>query len=75
MTRYSLFILAKYVCNFFIIYAPLIFAVCFVVSFERLAKTFQVLKIICGRNSRSYFNLFLIYAVTHDARRYKPSQI
>ena len=59
----------------FIIYATLIFAVRFVVSFERLAKTFQVLKMICGSYSRSYLYLFLIYAVTHDTRKYKPSQI
>ena len=48
----------------FIIYASLIFAVCFVVTFENLTKTFQVLKMICGGYSRSY-----------NARKYKRSQI
>ena len=38
----------------------------FLVTFERLTKTFQFLKMIRGRNSRSYFNLFLIYAVVRD---------
>ena len=38
----------------------------FLVTFERLTKTFQFLKMIRSRNSRSYFNLFLIYAVVRD---------
>ena len=36
------------------------FAVCFVVTFERLAKTFQFFK--------------MIYAVARHAHKYKPSQ-
>ena len=47
-------------------YASLFFAVRFVVTFESLKETFQFLKMICGSYSRSYFNLFLIYAVAHD---------
>ena len=38
----------------------LFFSVRFVRTFERLAKTFQFLKIIHSRYSRSYFNLSLI---------------
>ena len=37
-----------------------IFAVCFVVTFERLAKTFHFFK--------------MIYAVARNAHKYKPSQ-
>ena len=64
----------------FIIYSALsmpslLFAVRFVRTFEKLTKTFQFLKIIQGSYSRSYFNLFLIYAVACDARKYQPSQI
>ena len=56
----------------FIIYSALFtpsFAVYFVRTFERLAKTFQCLKTIYSGYSRSYFNLFLIYAVACDARK------
>ena len=60
---------------FGVIYASLFFAVHFVVTFERLAKTFQFLKMIHGHYSRSYFNLFLIYTVVRDAHIYIPSQI
>ena len=42
------------------------------VTFERLAKTFQFLKMINGSYSRSYFTLFLIYAVAPDTRKYIP---
>ena len=63
----------------FIIYSaismPPYFLLCFLVTFQRLTKTFQFLKMICGRNSRSYFNLFLIYAVTRDGLKCKPSEI
>ena len=51
---------------FSIIYASLFFVVYFLVTFERLAKTFQFLKMIHSANSRSYFNLFSIYAVACD---------
>ena len=62
----------------FIIYSvlstpSLFFAVRFVRTFERLAKTVQFSKMIHSGYSRSYFNLFLIYAVACDARKYKPS--
>ena len=50
---------------FSVIYAYF-FAVRFVVDFERLANTFQFLKMIHGRYLRSYFNLFLIHAVAGD---------
>jgi len=60
---------------FSIIYASLFFAVHFVVTFERLAKTFQFLKMTHGGNSRSYFNLFLIYAIARERLKYKPSEI
>ena len=57
-------------------YMPsLFFAVHFVRTFERLAKTFQFLKMIHSGYSRSYFNLFLIYVVACDAHNYKPSHI
>ena len=64
----------------FIIYSALstpslFFSVRFVRTFERLAKTFQFLKIIHSGYSRSHFNLFLIYAVACNACKYKPSQI
>ena len=39
-------------------------------TFERLAKTFQFLKMIHSGYSRSYFNLFLIYTVVYDASKY-----
>ena len=54
---------------------PYFFAVHFVVTFERLAKTFQFLKMIHNGNSRSYFNLFLIYTVARKRLKYKPSEI
>ena len=47
----------------------------FLVTFERLTKTFQFLKMIRGQNSRSYFNFFLIYAVVRDGLEYKPLEI
>ena len=53
---------------FSLIYASLFFAVRYVVTFEKLAKTFQFLK-------APIQDLFLIYAVACDARKYKPSQI
>ena len=43
---------------FSVIYTFLFFAVRFVVTFERLAKTFQFLKMIHGGYLRSYFDLF-----------------
>ena len=43
---------------FSVIYASPFFAVCFVLTFERRAKTFQFLKMIHSGYSRSYFNLF-----------------
>ena len=46
---------------FSVFYASLFFVACFVVTFE-------------SSYSRSYFNLFLIYAVTCNTRKYKPSQ-
>ena len=48
-------------------YASLIFAVCFVVTFESLAKTFQVLKMICGGYSGSYMH------VNTNVHKYKNS--
>ena len=59
----------------FIIYSAISMPPYFLVTFERLTKTFQFLKKIRGRNSRSYFNLFLIYAVVRDGLKYKPSEI
>ena len=56
---------------FNVIYASLLFAVHFVVTFEKQAN----ISVVESGYSRSYFNLFLIYAVTCDARKYKPSQI
>ena len=52
----------------FIIYSvlstpSLLFALCFVRTFERLTKTFQFLKIIHSSYSRSHFNLFLSRAM------------
>ena len=38
----------SFIIFFSVIYASLIFAVCFVVTFESLTKTFQVLKMVCG---------------------------
>ena len=52
---------------FSVIYASLIFAVCFVVTFESLAKTVQVLKTICGGYSRSYTH------VNTNVHKYKNS--
>ena len=58
---------------------PYFFAVHFVVTFERLAKTFQFLKMIHDGNSRSYINLFLIYTVArkrlqkYNLQKYKNS--
>ena len=60
--------------NFFhhllsIIYTSLFFAVRFEVIFQRLIKTLQFWKMIHGGYARSYFNLFIIYAVTCDAHK------
>ena len=49
-------------------YASPFFTVCFVVTLKKLA-------VFESGYLRSYFNLFLIYAVACDARKYKPSQI
>ena len=67
----------------FIIYSALstpslFFAVSFVRTFERLAKTFQFLKMIHSGYSRSYFNLFLIsllraMPVNTNLHKYKNS--
>ena len=38
-------------------------------------KTGKNISVFESSYSRSYFNLFLIYAVTFDARKYRPSQI
>ena len=57
---------------FSIIYASLYFVVCFVVTFQKLAKTFQFLKAAIQEH---IFSISLIYAVTGNARKYKPSQI
>ena len=43
-----------------VLYPSLFFAVHFVVTFERLAKTFEFLQMIHGGYSRSYFSFFLI---------------
>ena len=56
---------------FSVIYASLLFAVHFVVTFEKQAN----ISVVESGYSRSYFNLFLIHAVMCDARKYKPSQI
>ena len=50
---------------FSVIYTFLFFAVCFVVTFERLAKTFQFLKMIHRGYLRSYFDFFLIFTLSH----------
>ena len=55
-------------------YAFLVFAVHFVRTFERLTKTFQILKMIHSGYSKSYFNLFLIYVVC-DAYKYTFTNI
>ena len=52
----------------------------FAVTFERLAKIFQSLKMIHRSYSRSYFNLLLIYGVawTHvntNLHKYKNSML
>ena len=62
---------------FFFSFIPdsLFFTVLFVVTFERLAKTFQFLKMIHSSSSRSYFNLLFIYTIACDARKYKSSEI
>ena len=51
---------------FSVIYASLLFAVHFVVTFEKQAN----ISVVESGYSRSYFNLFLIHAVTCDARKY-----
>ena len=54
----------------------LFFAVRFVRTFERLANTFQFLKLMIHSSyTRSHFNLFLIYAVACHVHKYKPSHI
>ena len=66
--RYTNSTLGRFFYHLFsVIYGSLFFAVRFVVTFERLPQTFQFLKMIHSGYSRSYFNLFLIYAilVTH----------
>ena len=49
-----------------------IFCCTFCGNFWKTGKNIPVLEI---GYSRSYFNLFLIYAVACDAYKYKPSQI
>ena len=39
------------------------------------SKTGKNISVFESGYSRSYFNLFLIYAVMGNARKYKPSQI
>ena len=56
------------------LHLPFLFAVRFVVFFERLAKTLHFLKMIHGGYSRSYSNVFIIYVVVRYACKYIPSQ-
>ena len=44
----------------------------FLITFKKLAKTFQFLK--AAIQDHNYFNLFLIYVVMWNAHEYKPSQ-
>ena len=46
-----------------------IFALRFLITFKRLTKTFQFLKMIDSGYSRSYFNLFLIHVITCDTHK------
>ena len=47
----------------------LFFALRFLITFKRLTKTFQFLKMIDSGYSRSYFNLFLIHVITCDTHK------
>ena len=49
-----------------------IFCCMFCGNFQKTGKNISVFE---SSYLRSYFNLFLIYAVACDARKYKPSQI
>ena len=51
-----------------------IFCCMFCGNFWKARKNMLVFKMIHSSYSRSYFNLFLIYTVAHDARKYIPSQ-
>ena len=53
-----------------VIYASLFFAVRFMVTFEKTGKNISVFK--SGYIQGHIFNLFLIYAVASNARKWKP---
>ena len=54
---------------FRVFYVSLFFALCFLITFKRLTKTFQFLNVVKCGSSRSYFNLFLIHAITCDTHK------
>ena len=54
---------------FSVFYVSLFFSLRFLITFKRLTKTFQFLKIIDSGYSRSYFNLFLIHVITCDTHK------
>jgi len=57
------------IISFSVIYASLLFAVHFVVTFEKQAN----ISVFESGYSRSYFNLFLIHAVTYNTQKSKTN--